>query len=127
MPRKSTLKLPPLDLGPETLGSRISRIRKEKGYTQIELAKKMGLVQTLITDYECDRLRPYPEMIVRFAQALEITTDELLGLSPSAPQNTEGKPDVKIVKRVKKIQNLPPSQQKALLKTIDTFLKGAEK
>jgi hypothetical protein len=84
-------------------------------------------VQTLITDYERDRLRPHPEMIIRFAQALAITTDELLGLSPTTSQFKEEKPDVKIVKRVKKIQNLPLSQQKALLKTIDTFLKGAEK
>jgi transcriptional regulator with XRE-family HTH domain len=125
MPKKSNLKLPPLDLGPETLGQRISRTRKEKGYTQVELAKKMGLVQTLITDYERDRLRPHAEMIVRFSQALEVTTDELLGLKESGRE--ADKPDLKIARRMKKIEKLPPSQQKTLLKTIDTFIKAAEK
>jgi transcriptional regulator with XRE-family HTH domain len=125
MPKKSNLNLPPLDLGPETLGQRIARIRKEKGYTQVELAKKIGLVQTLITDYERDRLRPHPEMIVRFAKALEVTTDELLGLKKIGKEKET--PNLKVVRRIKKIDELPPAQQKTLLKTIDTFLKGAEK
>lgn len=37
------------------------------------------------------------------------------------------KPNLKIQKRMKKIDELPESQQKALLRTIDTFLKGAER
>lgn len=42
MPRKSSLKLPALDLGEETVGERIARLRKERGYTQIELAERIG-------------------------------------------------------------------------------------
>jgi len=125
MPRKSKLELPPIDLGPETLGQRIARIRKEKGYTQVELAEKMGFIQALISDYELDKLRPYYDVIIRFATALDISTDELLGVKLS--DYKEEKPDLKIVRRIKKIQNLPPSQQKTLLKTIDTFIKAAEK
>ena len=125
MPRKTKFKLPPLDLGPETLGQRIARIRKEKGYTQIELAEKIGIIQALISDYELDKLRPYFDVVIRFAQALDVSTDELLGVKPS--ESKEKKPDLKIVRRVKKIQDLPPSQQKTLLRTIDTFIKAAEK
>ncbi len=125
MPRKSKFKLPPLDLGPETLGKRIARIRKEKGYTQIELAEKIGIIQALISDYELDKLRPYYDMVIRFAQALDVTADELLGLKPS--NSKEKHPDLKIVRRIKKIEDLPPSQRKTLLKTIDTFIKAAEK
>lgn len=125
MPRKSKLILPTLDLGPETLGQRIARIRKEKGYTQVELAEKMGLIQALISDYELDKLRPYYDMIIRFSTALEVSTDELLGLKLS--DINDEKPDLKIARRIKKIQDLPTSQQKTLLKTIDTFIKAAGK
>ncbi len=45
MPRKSSLKLPALDLSEETVGQRIARIRKERGYTQIELAERIGTIQ----------------------------------------------------------------------------------
>jgi transcriptional regulator with XRE-family HTH domain len=125
MPRKSKLELPPLDLGPGTLGKRIARIRKEKGYTQVELAEKIGIIQALVSDYELDKLRPYYDVVIRFAQALDVSTDELLGLEPS--NTKESTTDIKLTRRIKKIKSLPPSQQKTLLKTIDTFIKAAEK
>ena len=62
MPRKRTQELPPLDFGNETVGQRLARVRKERGYTQVELAKKIGITQTLVSDYETDRLRLSAEM-----------------------------------------------------------------
>jgi transcriptional regulator with XRE-family HTH domain len=123
MPRVSRLELPPLNLGKETIGQRIARLRKERGYTQAELAEKTGIIQALISDYERDKLRLHSEMVVRFAQALEVSTDELLGLS--SKRKNGDKVSLRLLRRTKKIEELPPSQQKTLLKTIDTFLKGA--
>jgi transcriptional regulator with XRE-family HTH domain len=125
MPRVSKLKLPPLNLGDETLGQRIARLRKGRGISQVELAEKIGIVQVIISDYENDKLRPHYEMIIRIALALEITTDELLGMMKSTGGET--KPDMKLIRRLKKIESLPLAQRKALLQTIDTFLKGTEK
>jgi transcriptional regulator with XRE-family HTH domain len=85
MGRKSKLKLQPLNLDDETFGQRLSRIRKQKGLTQVELARTTGLTQGLISDYELDKLRPYHEVIARFALALEVTADELIGLNPTMP------------------------------------------
>ncbi len=123
MPQKPKYKLPPLDLGDEVLGSRIARLRKEKGLTQVELAKTIGIKQALISDYERSRLRPNYEMIIRLAIALEVTTDELLGVK--AIKNS--KPNLKIQKRMRKIEALPETQQKFVLKTIDSHLKALEK
>lgn len=125
MPKTSRLKLPPLDLGDETIGQRIARLRKERGYTQEELSEKMGIIQALVSDYERDKLRLHAEMVIRFAQALEVTTDELLGIR--AAKENGRKSSLKLVRRLKRIEELPSAQQKTLLKTIDTFLKGAEK
>jgi transcriptional regulator with XRE-family HTH domain len=93
--------------------------------SQVEVAEKIGIIQVLISDYERDKLRPHPEVIVRFAQALEVTTDELLGFKVSPTAGT--KPSLKTLRRLKRIENLPPSKQKILFKTIDNFLKGVEK
>ena len=112
-------------IGEETFGQRLSRIRKEKGLTQVQLAKKMGIIQVLISDYERDKLRPYHDMVARFALALEVSADELLGIKPS--KNKGNGPSLRITQRLKKIEDLPPPQQKVLLKTIDTFFKAAEK
>ena len=126
MPRISKIKLVPLNLGNESLGQRLARLRKGKGYTQAELSAKIGIIRELISDYERDKIRPYSEMIIRLAMALEITTDELLGFKQS-PKGNDDKPSLKILRRVKKMEDLPESQQKVLLKTIDTFLKAAQK
>src|SRR5688572_28863583 len=117
MPKKSRFELPPLNLGKESLGERIARLRKERGYTQIELAEKIGIIQTIISDYEKDRFRPNTDMIIRLAQALEVSTDELLGLK--AAKKKENKPSLKILRRLHKIESLPPAKQKAVLKTLD--------
>ena len=125
MPKVSKLKLSPLNLGEETLGERIAKLRKKRGLTQIELAEKIGLLQGLISDYENDKIRPHFEMVIRIALALEVTADELLGMKNTTSNET--KPDMKLIRRLKKIESLPLAQRKALLKTIDTFLKGSEK
>ena len=117
--------MPPLNLSKETLGQRIARLRKEKGYTQDELAGRIGIIRELISNYERERIRPNYEMVIRLAIAFEVTTDELLGLKST--KKNGGKPNLKIQRRMKQIEALPPSQQKALLKTIDAVIKGAEK
>lgn len=124
MPRKPTLKLPPIDLGDETFGQRLARTRKQRGYTQSQLADKMGLVQALISEYERDKLRPYHEMVARFALALEVSADELLGLD--APKQKHKAPSLRLQKRMLQIEDLPAHKQKIILRTIDTILKGVQ-
>ena len=127
MGRRSKLKLSPLKKGKETFGQRLAAIRKAKGYTQTELSKKIGLTQGLISDYELDKLRPYHEMIIRFAIVLDVSSDELLVLKEYKNTDNKSRPASKLLRRMKKIEQLPDFKQKVLLNTIDTFLKGAEK
>ena len=123
MPQKAKYKLKTKTNGQKSLGERFARLRKEKGYTQIELAKKIGITQVLLSAYERGCIRPNYEVIISFSQALGVTTDELLGVK--GPQTASTKPSLKILRRLNKIEQLPPSQQRALLQTIDNFLKGA--
>ena len=134
MPQKPTFKLPPLNLGDESLGRRIARLRKAKGYTQTDLAKALSQgepsereihnLRVLISDYERNKIKPNFEMIVRLALAIDVTADELLGIKPAKIKNI--KPNLKIQKRLRDIEKLPAPQQKTLLKTIDTFLKAEQ-
>jgi transcriptional regulator with XRE-family HTH domain len=122
MPRISRLKLPPLNLGKESMGERIRRIRKERGFTQLELAERIGLIQSLVCDYEKDRLRLSAEMAVRFALALDISVDEFL--CPKNNKAVSKQPSRKVLRRLESIESLPAHQQQTVLKTIDTMLKG---
>jgi transcriptional regulator with XRE-family HTH domain len=125
MPRPSKLKLPPLELGDETFGQRLARIRRERGFTQVELAERVGLIQTLISDYERDKLRLHAEMVVRLAQGLGVSADELLGLKNGSGHGR--RPKRRVLRRVEQIEQLPEPQQRALLKTIDAYVRGMQK
>lgn len=109
-------------MGSETIGKRLSRFRKEHGYTQKELAKKIGITHNLVSDYETGRLTLNGEMVVRFALTLNVTADEILGLKPGKRQPGKN-PSLKIVRRLDKIASMPPAKQKAFLQTIDALLK----
>jgi transcriptional regulator with XRE-family HTH domain len=122
MPRRVQTKPTPLPTGPDTIGERVSRIRKSQGLTQKQLAEKMGIKRSLVTDYETGRLRLNGEVIVRFALALAVSADLILGLSDSdaLPQQ----PDLKVTRRLREIDGLPQHQKKSLMLTIDAYLKA---
>ena len=103
-------------------GQRVAELRKQHGYTQKELAEKMGIAWSLISDYERGKLRLNDNVLRLLSTALGVSTDEILGLKP--PDRAPAKPSLRIVRRVSKIESLPSSKQKALLQIIDGFLKG---
>ncbi len=125
MPRVSKLKLPPLDTGSETVGQRLAQTRKERGFTQTELAERIGIIQSLVSSYENDALRLSAEMAVRFARALEVSTDDLLAPRKSKPRAV--RPSRKVLRRLERIESLPSHQQQTVLKTIDTMLRGLQR
>jgi hypothetical protein len=63
-------------------------------------------IQAPISDYERDKLRLNGEMAVRFALALEVSTDELLGLAGTKTARGK-KPRRKILRRTEQIKNPP--------------------
>jgi len=124
MPKRSKFNLPPIGESNESIGRRLARLRKERGYTQTELAERIGIIQALVSDYERDKLRLNADMLIRFARALGVPSDEILGLKSSQSRNKN--PSLKVLRRLSRIESLTAAQQKALLKTIDMFLKAAE-
>ena len=126
MPKKSKLKLAPVDTGNETLGQRLARLRRERGLTQKQIAEKTGLIQELVSNYELDKLRLNADMILRFSEALDVSTDELLRGSKAKPSAMKKQPSIKLVRRMEQIEALPLYQQRVLLSTIDHFLAAAQ-
>jgi transcriptional regulator with XRE-family HTH domain len=125
MARKLKKELPNLGkLLVNKIGAKIAQIRTEKGLTQKELADKLGIQRSLISDYEQGRIRIYDGMIARIAIALNVSTDELLGLKKNINRHL---PSLKLMKRLYEIEELTASEQKALLKNIDMFIEASKK
>jgi transcriptional regulator with XRE-family HTH domain len=112
-----------MHLGEESIGQRIARLRKERGYTQAGLANKIGIIQHLVSDYEKGKLRLYDAMVSRFALALNVSSDEILGLKNG--QKDTIRPSLKIIRRMKALEALPPNKQRTILDSLDLMIQSA--
>ena len=61
------------------IGNRIAEIRRERGLNQDELAELSMLSRISIARYETGKIEPGAKAIARIADALEVSTDVLLG------------------------------------------------
>lgn len=55
----------------------LKRIRKEKGFSQKEIAQKLGVSQPSYAQYENNKRNPKREQIQRFANALGVSVEEI--------------------------------------------------
>lgn len=60
-------------------GERLKEIRKQKGFTQLKLAKKSGVSQMCISLYETGKFTPIVFTLECICGALGVTATELLG------------------------------------------------
>jgi len=104
-------------------GDNVRRARKNRGITQEELAKMVGVAKSTITGYEKNYRAPHALMITKIASALDVTGDELLGL-PDRPE------PVGLMKREKQLiadfRNLSDEGQSALIEYLDTLARSGK-
>ncbi len=74
----------------ETLGMRISALRKAKGYTQEDFSQLLGVTAQAVSKWENDLSCPDIMLLPKIAQLFDISVDELLGgTAPKAEVKTE--------------------------------------
>ena len=74
-------------------GARLAELRKERGFTQLELAEQAGLSRRMLAYYEGQSEHPPTTHLPGIARALGVETDELLGLVAGQGNGTaEGQP-----------------------------------
>ncbi|MBQ3532902.1 MAG: helix-turn-helix transcriptional regulator [Oscillospiraceae bacterium] len=74
------------------LGQRINELRTAKGWSQVELAKRLRVAKQTVSNWENDNIQPSIEMLVRLAKLFGVTTDYLLGLEETPRLSVEGLP-----------------------------------
>ena len=62
-----------------TLGDRIREYRTAVGMTQADFAARLGITGASVSAYENGTRLPSYEVLIRIADTLGVTTDELLG------------------------------------------------
>lgn len=69
---------------------RIALLRASKGWSQAELARRIGVSASAVGMYEQGRREPSLNLVVRLAQELGATTDYLLMGDSSCPNSATG-------------------------------------
>lgn len=62
----------------EKLGRNLKRIRTEKGISQVDIARSLGVSRGFVSNLENGKTNPTLATITKLANAIGVTTDELL-------------------------------------------------
>ena len=63
-------------------GENFKKIRKDRGFSQKEVAERLKICQSNISDWENDISRPEYEKLIELSKLYKVTLYELLGLEP---------------------------------------------
>ena len=100
-------------------GERLKALRLDKGLTQIELGKRVGLSRRMIVHYEKHVTRPPADKVIALAKALGIKVNDLIKNDALCDDD---KVDPKFARKLEKAKKLPKDDQKVLSGIIDSFM-----
>ena len=70
------------------IADRIQYLRKQKGYSQEELADKVGVSRQAVSKWESEQSTPDLEKVIVMSELFEVTTDYILkGIEPVSTTN----------------------------------------
>ncbi len=99
-----------------TLGQHITTLRKDKKLSQSELGKKAGTSGDLIGRYERDEVKPSIDVIIRIADALNVSIDYLVG-------KTTFELNQDMLKRFQEVSSLPENAKKQIYMVMDALIR----
>ncbi|OEK08204.1 transcriptional regulator [Flavivirga aquatica] len=102
------------------IGNRIIELRKQKGWSQTDLAKAIEASRDMIGKYERNDNLPSIEVAFKLADVFDISVDFLLGKGKHSTYDKE------TIKRLEDIESLDQQTRATLFNVIDTFLRDSK-
>ena len=100
------------------LSEKITKLKKLKGLSQVNLAETTGISRDAISKYERGDATPSVEYAKRLADALGVSLDYLV-----SDDDKEEVLDNDTVKRIKDIQKLPAPEKDKIYSVIDALVR----
>ena len=103
------------------VGEQIRRLRREKNFTQAELAERIGINKQNISRYESGKAEPRKSTLRKLAEVLEVTTEQLLS------RGTEGENDLpedpRLLNLLREVDRLPEKDKEALIRLMNIVVR----
>ena len=74
------------------LSQRIYELRISFSWTHVQLAQKLGITKQTVSNWENDNIQPSIEMLIKLSKIFNMSTEYLLGLTPTNSINVDGLP-----------------------------------
>ena len=107
------------------LGEKIAQLRRKNGWSQEELADKMGVSRQTVSKWESNQTTPDLERILRLSSLFGVTIDYLLkdGAAPEIPQaEAEEDPQIRLISLADAADYLTLRERASVQIALGTFL-----
>ena len=111
--------------GTVKIGLRIAQLRKERAWTQQELAEKLGIAQQTLAHYEVARIRLPASTLPLLSMLFMTPIDDLVGHTQFAKQASKRGPASQLARSIERISQLPKPKQKFVIEMLETVLAQA--
>jgi ribosome-binding protein aMBF1 (putative translation factor) len=102
------------------IGKIIMNLRRDKGWSQAELATKIDISQVMVGKYERGDANPSFDVAKKIAEAFEVSLEILGGKNQNEFFNKD------VLQKIKEIQTLDKDTQSVLFNIINTYLRDAK-
>jgi len=101
------------------LGEKIKELRKKKKMTQQDVANKLKLAKSTISQYENNINEPDNKTLIKIADMFEVTVDYLLGRDPNPTLSQSEKEEMRVTEElINMLENIPSNKRRQLEKQI---------
>ena len=103
------------------IAENLKKLRKERGWTQKDLESLTGIAQRNISTYEAGKLKPSGRTLTRFAEAFQVSVEDLVGDTPTEPILALS--DGELLSMFREVEKLPELEKSRLKWVISLALR----
>ena len=123
MDRTLLLAMPKKVQPASAFGERLTALRKARRLTQVQLAEKIDSTQRAVSRYETIADRAPAPVLAKLAQALGVTTDELLGIKPTRAASHADAPEARrLWRKFQQVMALPEKDRRAVIRLVNSLV-----
>ena len=99
---------------------RLRRLRRDRDWSQGQLAQKIGIDKQRISKYERGLSSPPLDILIQIAYSLDVSLDYLLTGKTNGAEKLK---NARLIERIEELEKLPGEYQETLISVLDSFIK----
>ena len=103
----------------KAFGLRLKELRKQKGWTQKELANKVDIHFSQLNKYECGMHIPPIEKLIQLSNGFRVTLDYLIMGNQEKQQTLH---NIRLLQRLQDVEKFDDDDQEMIIKMIDAMI-----